>query len=57
MITWVSGLLTARGGSTSHAAVRAKRLGKTAMVDSRTLGVLEDQGTERLAGTELSAGE
>ena len=29
MITRVSGLLTARGGATSHAAVTAKRLGKT----------------------------
>ncbi|OFW61186.1 MAG: hypothetical protein A2133_10785 [Actinobacteria bacterium RBG_16_64_13] len=57
MITRVSGLLTARGGSTSHAAVTAKRLGKTAVVDCRALEVLEHQGTARLAGTELQAGD
>ena len=57
MITRVAGLLTARGGSTSHAAVTAKRLGKTAVVDCRALEVLEHQGTARLAGTELRAGD
>ena len=44
MITRVSGLLTARGGATSHAAVTAKRLGKTAVVDCRALEVLETSG-------------
>ena len=57
MITQVSGLLTARGGSTSHAAVTAKRLGKTAVVDCRGLEVLEHQGMARLMGTELRAGD
>jgi pyruvate,orthophosphate dikinase len=57
MITQVSGLLTARGGSTSHAAVTAKRLGKTAVVDCRGLEVLEHQGIARLMGTELKAGD
>ncbi len=57
MITRVSGLLTARGGATSHAAVTAKRLGKTAVVDCRSLEVLEHQGTARLAGTELKPGD
>jgi pyruvate, orthophosphate dikinase len=57
MITRVSGLLTARGGATSHAAVTAKRLGKTAVVDCRDLEVLEDKGRARLAGTELKAGD
>ena len=50
MITRVDGLLTARGGATSHAAVTAKRLGKTAVVDCRELEVDEHQGTARLAG-------
>jgi pyruvate,orthophosphate dikinase len=50
MIARVSGLLTARGGATSHAAVTAKRLGKTAVVDCSSLEVLEHQGTARLAG-------
>jgi pyruvate,orthophosphate dikinase len=57
MITRVKGLLTARGGATSHAAVTAKRLGLTAVVDCRALEVLEHQGKARLAGTELSAGD
>jgi pyruvate,orthophosphate dikinase len=57
MITRVSGLLTARGGATSHAAVTAKRLGKTAVVDCRALEVLEHQGIARLAGVELNAGD
>ncbi len=57
MITRVSGLLTARGGSTSHAAVTAKRLGKTAVVDCRALEVLEQDGTARLAGTDIRAGD
>jgi len=57
MITRVQGLLTARGGATSHAAVTAKRLGKTAVVDCRALEVLEHQGKARLAGIELNAGD
>jgi len=57
IITRVSGILTARGGATSHAAVTAKRLGKTAVVDCRDLDVVEHRGTARLAGTELRTGE
>jgi pyruvate,orthophosphate dikinase len=57
MITRVSGLLTARGGATSHAAVTAKRLGKTAVVDCRGLDVMQHQGIARLAGVELKAGD
>lgn len=57
MITRVQGLLTARGGATSHAAVTAKRLAKTAVVDCRSLEVNENEGTARLAGAEIVAGE
>ena len=57
MITRVHGILTARGGVTSHAAVTAKRLGKTAVVDCRDLEVVERQGIARLAGVELHAGD
>jgi pyruvate,orthophosphate dikinase len=57
MITRVSGLLTARGGATSHAAVTAKRLGKTAVVDCRELEVVEHLGTASLAGISLKAGD
>ena len=56
MIARVSAILTARGGATSHAAVTAKRLGKTAVVDCRDLEVIEREGTARLAGDELRAG-
>ncbi len=57
MITRVEGLLTARGGATSHAAVTAKRLGKTAVVDCRELEVDEHAGTARLAGSKLKVGD
>jgi pyruvate,orthophosphate dikinase len=57
LIGQVSGLLTARGGATSHAAVTAKRLGKTAVVDCRELEVAEGEGRARLAGERIEAGD
>ncbi|MGI5940168.1 MAG: PEP/pyruvate-binding domain-containing protein [Thermoleophilia bacterium] len=57
MITRVNGLLTCRGGATSHAAVTAKRLAKTAVVDCRELEVDEHDGTVRLAGGRLVVGD
>jgi len=57
MIAQVSAILTARGGATSHAAVTAKRLGKTAVVGCLDLEVIEREGSARLAGGELHAGE
>lgn len=57
MITRVKGILTARGGATSHAAVTAKRLGKTAVVDCLDLDVVERGGFARLAGRELHPGD
>jgi len=57
MITRVDGILTARGGATSHAAVTAKRLGKTAVVECADLEVVEHEGIVRLAGHELHAGD
>ena len=57
MITRVSGILTARGGATSHAAVTAKRLGKVAVVDCMDLEVSEHEGIARLAGNELHTGD
>jgi pyruvate,orthophosphate dikinase len=57
MIIRVQGILTARGGSTSHAAVTAKRLGKTAVVDCMKLVVDENTGTASIAGHHLSAGD
>lgn len=57
MITRVSGILTARGGATSHAAVTAKRLGKTAVVECVDLEVDEAAGTVHLAGHGLAVGD
>jgi pyruvate,orthophosphate dikinase len=57
MITRVSGILTARGGTTSHAAVTAKRLGKTAVVECLDLEVLEKSGVVRLGGHEVVVGD
>ncbi len=57
MIGRVSGILTARGGTTSHAAVTAKRLGKTAVVECVDLEVVERDGVARLAGQDVRAGE
>jgi len=57
MIARAAGLLTARGGATSHAAVTARRLGKTAVVDCRELEVIESEGVALLAGQRLEAGE
>jgi pyruvate,orthophosphate dikinase len=57
MIARVSAILTARGGATSHAAVTAKRLGKTAVVDCMDLEVVERDGSARLAGDGLNAGQ
>ncbi len=57
MITRVSGILTARGGTTSHAAVTAKRLGKTAVVECVDLDVSEKTGTVRIAAREVAVGD
>ena len=53
----VEGILTARGGTTSHAAVTAKRLGKTAVVECVDLEVAEKAGVVRLAGHDLAVGD
>ena len=45
LIAQADGLLTARGGCTSHAAVAAQRLGKTCVVNCRALRV--DEGRQR----------
>ncbi len=57
IIARVSGILTARGGATSHAAVTAKRLGKTAVVECADLEVVEREGLVRIAGHTLRAGD
>ncbi len=57
MILRVHGILTARGGSTSHAAVTAKRLGKVAIVDCRTLDVRESERIALLNGHQINPGD
>ena len=51
------GLLTSRGGVTSHAAVTATRLGLIGIVNCRELFVDEDTSTCKIGDTELKAGD
>jgi pyruvate,orthophosphate dikinase len=53
----VDGLLTARGGFTSHAAVTAKRLGKCCIVDCKGLSVDTTKNTARIGQHSLLAGD
>jgi len=57
MILKVDGILTARGGSTSHAAVTAYRLGKTCVVGCRELRVREGRGISTICGHEIRSGD
>jgi pyruvate,orthophosphate dikinase len=56
-INAADGLLTARGGLTSHAAVVAHRLGKTCVVGCGSLECHERQKRCRFPGVELSSGD
>ena len=51
------GLLTARGGSTSHAAIVAHRLGKTCVVGCSNLVCLEKDSACSLDNVHLSSGD
>ncbi len=51
------GLLTARGGATSHAAVVAHRLGKTCVVGCGNMVCDEKRRIVRFGGTELKSGD
>ncbi len=51
------GLLTARGGATSHAAVTASRLGKTCVVNCRVLDVDDEAKTCRIGGHQFRSGD
>jgi len=57
MIFECDGLLTARGGAASHAAVTAVRLRKTCVVDCRDMIVDEEAKTCTIGSTTLSAGD
>lgn len=56
-ISAADGLLTARGGATSHAAIIAKKLGKTCVVGCSKLVVCEDEKKFRLNNRLISAGD
>ena len=53
----VTALLRAGGASSGRAAVTAKRLGKTAVVECVDLEVFEKAGTVRLASREVDVGD
>lgn len=57
MIFECNGLLTARGGATSHAAVTAVRLGKICVVNCAGLNVNEENKTCELNGHTLKSGD
>jgi pyruvate,orthophosphate dikinase len=53
----VDGLLTARGGFTSHAAVTAKRLGKCCVVNCKGLTVDTANNVAKIGDTPILAGD
>jgi pyruvate,orthophosphate dikinase len=57
LIIQVDGIVTARGGATSHAAVVAQQLGRACVVACRELDVDEEKGRSLLADCILKTGE
>jgi pyruvate,orthophosphate dikinase len=57
MVLQVDGILTARGGSTSHAAITAYRLGKTCVVGCPQLQVNEKRGKSIVGDHTIHSGE
>ena len=56
-ISMADGLLTARGGQTSHASVVAFRLGKTCVVGCRSLRVYENENRCEINGQVIQFGD
>jgi pyruvate, orthophosphate dikinase len=52
-----SGIVTSRGGMTSHAAVVARGMGKPCIVGAGSLHIDEDEGTVRVGDTVLREGD
>ncbi|RPJ41546.1 MAG: hypothetical protein EHM19_11680, partial [Candidatus Latescibacterota bacterium] len=57
MIFTADGLLTSRGGATSHAAVAAQRIGRTCVVGCRALHVDERAGKTTIGDREIVSGD
>jgi pyruvate,orthophosphate dikinase len=57
LIVQVDGIVTARGGATSHAAVVAQQLGRACVVACRELQVYEEESRSILHGRALETGE
>ena len=57
LLVEADGMVTAVGGSTSHAAVAAQRLGRTCVVGCRELSVDEPARRSVLAGRSLETGD
>jgi len=57
VVVAADGLLTARGGFTSHAAVTAKRLGKTCVVNCKELAVSDTSSSARIGSHTLRPGD
>jgi pyruvate,orthophosphate dikinase len=57
LVLQADGVLTAVGGATSHAAVAAKRLGKTCVVGCRLLEIDDQRGRAALGGHVLAPGD
>ncbi|MFH1681879.1 MAG: PEP/pyruvate-binding domain-containing protein [Candidatus Eisenbacteria bacterium] len=57
MIFLADGLLTSRGGATSHAAVVAQRIGRTCVVGCRALHVDERAGKTTAGDKEIRSGD
>jgi len=56
-ISVTDGILTGKGGATSHAAIVANRLGKTCVVGCNKMRVWEKEGRCHINGHELRSGD
>ncbi|MDH3210979.1 MAG: PEP-utilizing enzyme [Myxococcales bacterium] len=57
LILQADGMVTARGGATSHAAVAAQRIGRTCVVGCRELEVDDESRSSTLAGRVIATGD
>lgn len=57
LVLQVDGMLTAIGGATSHAAVAARRLGKTCVVGCRSFAIDRARSCSTIGGCQFTAGD